>query len=69
MTTATPTRTIATDRTTFRPSPVMIATEAAIIGVIRGATIIAPMITALEFPRSPPAAMIVERTSRMKNRA
>ena len=40
----------------------------AMMGVIRGATIIAPMTVAVESPSTPPVAMITDSTSRIANR-
>ena len=63
-----PTATMSIDRPRRGPSPVAMASAPAMMGVMSGATIMAPMTVAVESARMPPVAMITESTSRTANR-
>ena len=67
ITVTTPAATSPSERTARSTWPVTSAAAAAMIGVISGATIIAPMTVAVESPMTPAVAMIVDRTSSMPN--
>lgn len=66
--TAAPATTIAKERAIRSASPVTTASAVATIGVMRGATIIAPMTVAVESVTTPPVAMTTLRTSRIPKR-
>ncbi len=65
---AAPPRTNRIDRTRFARSPSTTPSIVPRIGVISGATIMAPMTVAVESPTTPAAAMIEARTNRTQNR-
>ena len=66
-TVTTPATTSPSDRIARSTWPVTSAAATAMIGVIRGATIIAPITVAVESPITPAVAMIVDRTSSIPN--
>ena len=65
---AAPPRTNRIDRTRFARSPSTTPSIVPRIGVISGATIMAPMTVAVESPTTPAAAMVEARTNRTQNR-
>ena len=65
---ATPMATSNSDRPMWRWSPVTMASAVAMMGVMRGATIMAPMTVAVESPSTPPVAMSTDSTSRTAKR-
>ena len=67
MDTATPPATVANERLTLRGQPFTIPTLTPMIGVISGATSMAPITTAVESARIPRVAMAVDRMRRTQN--